>query len=222
MLIAETKWGKFAIPESAKDRWPSRVVLDGCRWEPKTTQAVCDAAARGGDVVHAGAFFGDALPALSAAVADGFRVYAFEPNPENYEAALQTVKLNGLKNVWLEQRALGCGLETIRLRTNSAEGEPLGPVSRVAADGVKVEMVTIDSVVGDRRVAVIHLDVEGWELPALDGAGRTVNRCLPTLVTEAWRGPEPVLRWCADAVIGATYRVTKEIEGNVILDANRE
>ena len=218
MLIANTEWGRFAIPESAKDRWPSRVVLDGRRWEPETTQTVCDAAARGGDVVHAGAFFGDALPALSAAVADGCRVYAFEPNPESFGAARQTVEMNGLRNVWLRQAALGPELGTTHLRTSGPDGEPLGPVSRVAVDGVEVEVLTIDSVVGERKVAALHLDVEGWELHALAGAVKTINRGLPTLILEAWRGPEPILTWCKAAVNGATYRVVKEVEGNVIVE----
>jgi hypothetical protein len=53
----------------------------------------------------------------------------------------------------------------------------------------QVNLVTIDSEVGDREIAIIKVDVEGHELPALRGAQTTITRCRPVLVIEhtRWR-----------------------------------
>jgi hypothetical protein len=57
-----------------------------------------------GDIVHAGPYFGEFLPAL-ADVADN--VWAFEPKEENYRCAVITQMINQLHNVELHNAALG-------------------------------------------------------------------------------------------------------------------
>lgn len=222
-VIAETEFGTFAIPRESAHRWPARTVLSGRRWEPETTDAICQHAS-GGDVIHAGAFFGDALPAISLSLSQQNQramVLSFEPNPASFLAAKKTVELNGLRNVVLYDHALGSQFDWMRLLTHDATGDALGSISRLASEGVEVRVVTIDEIAVATTPRVIHLDLEGWELPALDGAIRTINRCLPTLILEARRGTgaDPYLRWCADNVLGTTYRLTREVEGNVILEA---
>ena len=60
------------------------MILDARVWEPDTLDL-----ARGvdpaGDVVHAGTFFGDFIPALARSRAPGALVWAFEPNRESYD-----------------------------------------------------------------------------------------------------------------------------------------
>ena len=56
-------------------------------------------------MVHAGTFFGDMLPSLSAKCPA--TVFAFEPVLENYVLAKLTVSENNLGNVLLLNSALG-------------------------------------------------------------------------------------------------------------------
>ena len=60
-----------------------------------------------GDLVHAGTYFGDFIPALSRVCAPDAKVWAFEPNPENYRCALITTTLNNLHNVEIKNAGLG-------------------------------------------------------------------------------------------------------------------
>ena len=57
--------------------------------------------------MDAGVYFGDFLPALSAALAPGQKVYGFEPQPENFACARWTTYLNRLSNVELINAGLG-------------------------------------------------------------------------------------------------------------------
>lgn len=222
-VIAETDFGTFAIPRESAHRWPARTVLDGRRWEPETTDSICRYA-KGGDVIHAGAFFGDALPAISLALSsqrERALVLAFEPNPTSFAAAQKTVEFNVLRNVILYDHALGSRFDWLRLLTHDSDGDALGSISRMASEGVQVRVVTVDEMAVAMRPTVIHLDLEGWELPALNGAIRTINRCLPVLILEARKatGAAPYLEWCSENVLSAKYRLVREVEGNVILEA---
>lgn len=48
----------------------------------------------GGNIIHAGAGFGDFLPALKDC-----NIFTFEPNQLMYDATLETIQLNNLTNV---------------------------------------------------------------------------------------------------------------------------
>jgi FkbM family methyltransferase len=59
-------------------------------------------------------------------------------------------------------------------------------------------MLTIDSIVRNKRVDLIKLDIEGMEVGALDGAAETIRRCHPALFIEwAKCGEAPLRSWLA-------------------------
>ena len=71
----------------------------------------------GGDIIHAGTYFGDFLPGISDALREGAMVWAFEPNSENYRCARITIELNGLHDrVKLTHAALGSSEGTVTIR----------------------------------------------------------------------------------------------------------
>lgn len=81
-----------------------------------------------------GADFGDFLPALSSGCAPGARIWAFEPNPENYRCARVTLELNGISNVTLANAGLGAQAELLGILTADEQGLPLGGASRIVQD----------------------------------------------------------------------------------------
>ena len=89
-VIAYNEFGGYVIPNESIDRPAAQSVLSGAVWE-KTTIEYMIAQAGGGDIVHAGTYFGDFLPALSVGIAPGAKVWAFEPNSVNYRCAAMTV-----------------------------------------------------------------------------------------------------------------------------------
>jgi FkbM family methyltransferase len=185
-------------------------------WEPDTISLMRSVP---GDVVHAGTFFGDFLPALSSS-RDG-AVWAFEPNRENFRCANITMYLNDLQNVTLTRAALSARAGEAPLITSTREGRPAGGGSRLLvglADGrgqETVPLVTVDETVpNDRHVGVLQLDVEGHEQQALSGALLTIQRCRPLLILETL----PPRDWIEEHLQG--YRPGADLaSGNKVLEA---
>lgn len=186
-IFARNEYGVYCIPAGAAHRPASRCVMRGEVWERKTVQFMLENC-RGEAVITAGAFFGDALPALSKVCK---WVWAFEPNPENHHCAQLTVLLNDLRNVTLCRAGLGERCETRQLVVKDHQGRSLGGASQIAnitdrgSESVPVELVTIDSMAYDQaNIAIIHLDLEGFEEYALRGARKTIERYRPLLILE--------------------------------------
>jgi FkbM family methyltransferase len=219
--IAYNRYGGYCVPLSSRHRPAAQRVLSGATYEPATIEFLA-ARCGDGDIVHAGTYFGDFLPALSRACAPGARVWAFEPNPESYRCALITLQVNGLRNVELNHAGLGERPGPYAMKTRGSGGQALGGASHIVGPVTKnppagtetIQIVTLDEVVPkDRKVSIVQLDVEGYEQQALCGALKTLERCRPVLVLE--RLPEG--DWLAANVLRLGYRKSHEIQGNTVL-----
>ncbi len=221
--IAYNQYGGYCVPDSSRDRPAARSVLAGEVWEPSTIEFMVGRVGRG-DIVHAGTFFGDFLPALSRACADGAKVWAFEPNPENHRCASITVAVNGLQNVELMNAALGEESGLLPLQISDESGSALGGVSRLvlrpppgdSKHFTKVQVVRLDDVVPpERPVSILQLDVEGFERQALTGAMATIQRCRPILILEDMPGAD----WLGRNLFRLGYQVFGSVHGNTLLMA---
>ncbi len=224
-VLAHNLHGVYCVPRALALRRPALPVLHAILasdvWEPDTLELLCSAE-REGDVVHAGAFVGDFLPALARSRAPGALVWAFEPNHETCQCAQVTVELNGLDNVVLGHAGLAAAHGTALLAVSDRAGEPLGGGSRVVIDPARarwvsteeVALTSIDEAVGpDRRVAAMHLTVQGHEREALSGAMRTIERSLPLIVLA--RLPEA--DWIAANLTPLGYRPAGTVDSSSIL-----
>jgi FkbM family methyltransferase len=219
-LIGENVHGRYCVPRASMSRPAAAAAIKGRVWEERTIALIAHACG-GGDIVHAGAYFGDFLPALSKALAPGARLWTFEPSRENHACAEETVRLNGLDNVSLFHAALGQKEGSAVLRTVGFLGEALGGSSEIVdredvAPGCEsVPVVALDDVIDRKRnVTVIHLDVEGYEQKALRGARKTIKSWWPLLVLESLpRSAE----WHERNIAGLGYRAVGEVHGNTVL-----
>lgn len=220
-VIAANEYGRYCMPRASIHRPVPQAILRGLVWERETLGLLCSVDS-GSDIVHAGAFFGDFLPALSGSRTGRAVVWAFEPNRENHHSATVTMRLNGLQKVKLASRGLGNKSGRATLVIREEDGTPLGGGSRLAAsapagrawsEGEEIAMTTIDQAVpGDRDVAAIQLDVEGNERAALEGAMSTVRRCRPLLVLETV--PEPT--WIDANLTPLGYAWDGNVNGNTV------
>lgn len=190
VLIARNQYGFYSVPLSSYHRPAAQDILCGKVYEPETIHFISNHCG-GGSIVHAGTYFGDFLPALGKSCRNEFRVWAFEPNPENYRCAELTVHLNGLSNAVLSNAGLGATATTQCLKVKESGVATGGASTFVHAElaeedeVVAVDLVTLDDEIAlDEHISVIHLDVEGYEKKALSGARRTIERCAPILVLE--------------------------------------
>jgi len=195
-------------------------IINGRVWEPETISLICQFASTG-DVIHAGTYFGDFLPAISRTLAPSAKLWAFEPSSENFQSAAITCRLNDLRNVELHHCGLSERSEHRALRIGDS-GTSFGGGSHIlghrkgttpSEDIENIAVVPIDKVIPPYRpVSVLQLDVEGHELPALAGGLDTILRWHPLIILETL--PED---WVQTNLAPLGYRVVGRCHHNSIL-----
>ena len=221
-IIAQNRYGFYCVPRRSAHRSSAKAALQGRVWESATVEFLRHNIGAG-DVIHAGTYFGDFLPALSARLGPGGTVWAFEPNPENYHAACLTCRINRLSNVVLRNAALWGRACTRRIRVKDGNvslggGSRLVGVSEACpeADQLEVPAVTVDDVIPpDRHISLIQLDVEGSELEALSGARQIIKACKPLLLLETC--PKA---WIDENLACLGYGIAGAVNDNVVLSVN--
>ncbi len=221
-VLGENQYGRYCVPAESRHRPAAQAILAGEVWEPETTAFIAEQG-RSGDIVTGGAYFGDMLP---AAAAGGNAVYAAEPNPVNFAAAQSTLEANGIENVALVNAGFGAKAGARRIEVADAAGNPHGGgswitsqlrISRRAATRVRCAVLAIDDLVPpESKIALIHLDVEGFEEQALRGAMGTIERCLPQVLLER----RPRFGHVARRLASLGYRDVAEMDGNTLLSAD--
>lgn len=214
MIFGENQYGSYCVPESSAHRPAAKAILAGQVHEPDTIDLIVERADGQGAIVHAGTYFGDFLPALHKV---GVQVHAFEPNPENWLHAIGTLHVNKIVGLDVARVALGeanYAAKVVNVETRRGRPFILGGGSFVNTAGDQDCVVrTLDSIVGDQKVAVIHLDVEGYEEKALIGALHILERWKPMLILET----VPPM-WRAD-VLPLGYKRVGKVHTNTVFEA---
>src|SRR5207237_10140808 len=168
VVIAENAHGFYCVPRAAVQRPAALKIINGEVWEPETIDFVVRHCVDR-SVVHAGACFGDFLPAVSRALVADAVLYAAEPNPENHASSLWTVRINGLRNVKLFRGALGRSASTADIIVKDEAGQSLGgwcsvgaPTAQIGAGGrVTAQVQSTDHLRRRCEVGTHHLDARG-------------------------------------------------------------
>jgi FkbM family methyltransferase len=116
------------------------------------------------------------------------RVIAYEPNEANCARLIENICLNHLINVEVRKLGLGAtpGEATLHYDLRMAGGGSLHPEA-AGAIAQTIQVTTLDSDIARYRLPAPHLikiDIEGWELEALQGARRTLLGYHPALFLE--------------------------------------
>jgi FkbM family methyltransferase len=177
-MIAKNQFGKYSIPEEISYTYTAQFILEGGVHEDTTVEYLKSV---GGNIIHAGAGFGDFLPALK----NCDKVFTFEPNKLMYQSCLETISLNNLSNVELSPYAIGKFDGTSKLKHIDEMGQEMGPRSEMSDIGEEVKIVKLDSIIPkDCKISLIHLDLEGFEFDALSGAKEIIERDKPIIILE--------------------------------------
>lgn len=130
-------------------------------------------------VVDGGANIGTHTIRYAAAVPAG-NVYAFEPNPEAFICLKHNLRNYG------NTECLHYGLSNTVESPTLLQDQNVGGSHLVRREGMcdgKALCITLDSMQLP-RCDFIKLDVEGWELFALQGATETIQKHRPTMLIE--------------------------------------
>jgi len=114
------------------------------------------------------------------AAEQGAEVIALEPAADTFGLLEENIALNGYR-VTAVRAAAGDHCGSARFTAGLDAGNSL------AADGpVLTDLVTIDSLIGDRRVSGMKVDVEGFEIDVLRGAARALADHRIDLIQLEW------------------------------------
>lgn len=194
--------------------------LQGKRWydsgeghdssESSELKFLSDHLIRPGDIVfECGGHHGWTAIVLSRYVGDNGKVITFEPHPNNVRILRQNLALNDIKNVMIEQRAVGPRDERATV-TNMSDtivkpdrvDERFWPENakrKSILKGVEVGMVSLDTYArtNDLYPTVLKVDVEGYEVEVLKGAREVLSR-IPRLALEIHH-PDALARYGTSA-----------------------
>lgn len=207
-IIGKNKYGSYCIPIKGKHRISAKTVLNNGIYEPDTIQFMIENSPN--DIIHAGTFFGDFLPALSNNC--NGNIWAFEPSIENFHCAMQTCKLNNLQNIKLYNGALGNSDIDLNLsyeKDNKFRGGNCTIVNDSSdSKTYKVKQYRIDDVIlSNTKISILQLDVEGYEEFALQGAIQTITRCKPIIILETD---------CKEILSNLSYKFYKKLHHNYV------
>jgi len=146
-----------------------------------------------GDIVFdIGAFVGDTALWFSKAVGPQGRVYAFEPEPSNFEKLKANRERNKVTNVIPLQLALSENEGEMQITSGGGSSA----ITETAGD-TSVKVTTVDkSVEANKltRVDFIKMDVEGYELKVLAGARETIKTFKPSLALSAYHRGDDLIK----------------------------
>ena len=145
-------------------------------------------------VIDIGAHYGSYTVPLATLVRPGGRVFAIEPSGHARDVLRHNIDLNGLSNVTVLDVALGDAPSDAVLHMHpDLSRASLNQFADGDAGTEKVRVVRLDDAISpDLRVDFIKIDIEGFELPALQGAVRILAKHRPVVLFELQ--PEAAIR----------------------------
>lgn len=134
------------------------------------------------NIFDLGAFIGDTAYPLFK-IFDPEKVYAFEPDPDNFEILKENIQLNHLEEIVIPiEQGVGKKDGYFYIQKAGAGSEIK---KQKDENSVKVKVTTIDNFVKKnkiKKVDFIKMDIEGAEFDALKGAVKTLKRDKPDLL----------------------------------------
>jgi len=124
----------------------------------------------GDTVIDVGANIGYYTLIFAKAVGEKGTVYAFEPDPSNFNILKKNIEINGYKNVILENKAVSDESGTLKLyQSENNKGDHRTYDSKDGREFTEVESISLDDYFTDKRVNFIKMDIQGFEYFAVKG-----------------------------------------------------
>ena len=166
--------------------WADRSYYFLGRWYDLEMQLLLSGTIISGDtVVDVGANRGAFALAASHVVGDG-KVICFEPNPNCVKLLEELITLNQISNITLHRCGLADKEDILTLTVpliNSGEGSFRD--SRYQDNlTFQVPVRRGDDVLANETPTLVKIDVEGFETKVIVGISKTIERCLPVVITE--------------------------------------
>lgn len=185
---------RFVVPRrSENDYILQRMEKTKKFYEPELLRALQRVVPKSGIALDCGANVGNHALFFSGVL--DLKVHAFEPVPSNIALLQKLVELNGLEQqIVVAETALGDAVGEVSLGLPAADNPGMYSVIDGASD-VVAPVITLDAYmdqngIAPSDVALIKIDVEGYEIPVIRGAQHLLNQGDACLCVEVF-GAEP-------------------------------
>ena len=164
------------------DKWDTTVsqelLLSG-KWEEYETELFKKNIAAGDTVVDIGAHIGYYTLLAARLVGERGKVYAFEPDPRNFQLLKKNIEENGYNNVVLVNKAVAEISGKAQLFLNSENtGDHRIYQSNENRRSLVIATTTLDEYFKDKeqRIDLIKMDIQGSEARAFQGGKNIIDR----------------------------------------------
>ena len=142
-------------------------------------------------VVDVGANIGYYTLLAAHLVGDEGKVFAFEPDPNNYSLLCKNIEVNGYRNVIPVRKAVfsKSGEMELFLDESNLGGHSLSEANVDKGASIMVEVTSLDDYFRntDYKIDVIKMDVQGSEMAVLEGMANIINQNDDLkIITEFW------------------------------------
>ncbi len=174
--IRLTRVNDFKMYIICRDWAVAPTMIFAHSWEPEETRICKQCVKEGMTVVDAGAYIGYYSLLTSRLVGNKGKVYAFEPSPESLSILRKNIKINNCKNIQVVEKALTdkIGYASYYLAHNNPSNSSTVEILEYH-EKIEVPTTTLDEVMGNKRVDVIKMDIEGGERAALNGMTKVIR-----------------------------------------------
>lgn len=147
-------------------------LASNSKFEPYETAVVKQLLKEGDIVLDIGANIGYYTLLFSRLVGEIGKVYAFEPDPSNYQLLQKNIISNNIKNTVLFNKGVSnkSGASTLFLCSGN-KGMHRAYPSILCDDKIPIEMVMLDEETNilNHKIDFLKIDIEGFEYQALQG-----------------------------------------------------
>lgn len=173
----------------------------GNGFEPLETALVKNTICRGDTVLDIGANIGYYSLIFSELAGESGHVFAFEPEPDNFNILKKNISINHCNNITLINKGVSdCQGRSKLFLCSENKGMHRAYRSILCGESIDIEMITGDSFFcnHDGRIDFIKIDIEGFEYNAISGMKNIIekNRSIkiltefsPTALRESGHNP---------------------------------
>ena len=176
-----------------------------------------------GDIIDVGGYVGDTALLFSPLTKQN--VYVFEPSPYNFEIIQETIKLNQLKNIKVENMALGKeqGVMPLSLGERNSCNTLVERPGYVYTQKINVPVTSLDEYVkaNDLNVGLIKIDVEGAEQIVLNGALETIRKFKPLLLISIYHTGSDffdIKPMIEELNLGYQFKIFKPVNNAIVME----
>src|SRR4030065_750731 len=189
IVLIDVQGSKMYV--NARDVGVAPFLLEWGFYEKYETELFKRLVKKGMVVVDIGANIGYYTLLAAHLVGDEGKVFAFEPDPYNYNLLCKNIEVNGYRNVIPVRKAVfsKSGETKLFLDKSNLGGHSLSEANVDKGASITVEVTSLDDYFKNKdcEIDVIKMDVQGSEMDVLEGMTNTINRNDDLkIITEFW------------------------------------